>query len=152
MYCSGIPSYGVSYTTKSSTLATSTINGYSSKIYQEWTRVVPKGMAGDSNTASTDICGVTSAAYNGQWNLKALINEGLLNSAGTAGINGYTRYFDQCTQTPFLFNPSKRHMICYDDAQSVGAKAAWAKSRGLGGIMIFDTLGKHPIGRTEICV
>lgn len=77
VFGSGIPSYGISFTTSSSTLATISTRGYQSQIYQAWTKVVPKGMIGDGNAASTDICGNTSSGYNGQWNLKALVAEGV---------------------------------------------------------------------------
>ncbi|KAK4048556.1 hypothetical protein OIV83_004724 [Microbotryomycetes sp. JL201] len=137
----GIPSYGVSWTTKSSTLSTRTFGSYSSKAYQAWTGVTPKGQPGDSNAESTDVCGQRTSGYSGQWTYKTLISSGLLSSDGARGLNGYVRYWDECTQTPFLWNSSKRHMINYDDARSAGAKAAYAKSKGLGGVMMFDTQG-----------
>ncbi|KAM0786063.1 hypothetical protein ACM66B_006874 [Microbotryomycetes sp. NB124-2] len=137
----GIPSYGVSWTTTSSTLSTRTFGSYSSKVYQKWTGVVPKGQPGDSNAPYTDQCGNRSSGYNGQWTYKTLISSGLLSSDGAKGLQGYVRYWDDCAQTPFLWNSAKRHMINYDDARSTGAKAAFAKSKGLGGVFIFDTQG-----------
>ncbi|ORY86033.1 chitinase [Leucosporidium creatinivorum] len=138
----GIPSYGISFTTKSSTLATTNVAGYSSRIYQSWTGVTPKGAPGDSNAAGTDVCGNKgNGGYSGQWTYKQLISEGLLSSTGTRGLNGYVRYFDECTQVPFLWKSSTRHMIVYDDATSAAAKASFAKSKGLAGVMIFDTTG-----------
>lgn len=38
------------------------------------------------------------------------------------GKNDYKRYFDQCSQAPFLFNPSKKHYISYEDSRSVAVK------------------------------
>lgn len=99
---------------------------------------MPKGADGDSNGSSTDICGNTNSGYSGQWTYKALINQGvsgalvaittcvghrsdqntqLLSSDGAKGLNGYVRYWDSCTQTPFLWKSSTRHMINYDDGQ-----------------------------------
>ncbi|KAI5480716.1 glycoside hydrolase family 18 protein [Pseudohyphozyma bogoriensis] len=137
----GIPAYAISFTTKSATLSTTTVGGSATKLYQPWNGVVPKGDSADSNAPATDVCGVKSAAYSGQFKYSELISEGRLNAAGTAGANGWTRYFDTCTQTPFLFNPSKKNWISYEDSQSVAAKAAYAKSHGLAGTMIFDSTG-----------
>lgn len=47
----------------------------------------------------------------------------ILSNDGSTGLNGYTRYWDTCTSTPFLFNPSIKRLIIYDDAQSSAAKA-----------------------------
>ena len=38
-----------------------------------------------------------------------------LTSDGSAGANGWRRYFDTCTQTPYLYSASKRQMITYDE-------------------------------------
>lgn len=47
----------------------------------------------------------------------------LLDSTGRSGANGYIRYWDSCTAVPFLFNPSKKHYISYEDSKSAGMKA-----------------------------
>ncbi|TKA57783.1 hypothetical protein B0A53_00932 [Rhodotorula sp. CCFEE 5036] len=121
----GIPSYAVSFTTRESKLATVSIdNGrWQSKAYQAWTGVVPQGAAGDSNVGSsvTDPCGVTTT--------------------GRSGANGYVRYWDACTAVPFLFNPSKKHYISYEDSKSAGMKAEWAAKQGLAGVFLFDSTG-----------
>ncbi|GAA5880704.1 hypothetical protein JCM16303_004318 [Sporobolomyces ruberrimus] len=137
----GIPAYAVSFTTASSTLATSEIGSYKSQIYQEWTKQTPMGASGDSNAAYTDQCGVTGSGYSGQWQYNELISEGILSEDGSKGMKGYERIYDQCSETPFLFNSGTKEMIVYDDARSAGMKAAYARSEGLGGVMIFDTRG-----------
>ncbi|GAA5837754.1 hypothetical protein JCM5353_008272, partial [Sporobolomyces roseus] len=137
----GVPAYAVSFTTTSSTLATTEIGSFSSQIYQEWTKTTPMGATGDSNAAYTDQCGTTSSGYNGQWQFNQLISEGLLSEDESKGLGGYERIWDQCSQTPFLFNADTKHMIIYDDSKSAGIKAAYARSEGLGGVMIFDTRG-----------
>ncbi|GAA5854560.1 hypothetical protein JCM8547_004885 [Rhodosporidiobolus lusitaniae] len=139
----GIPSYAISFTTTHSSLIKQYIrNGkWTSVLYQEWNGVVPMGAEGDSNASVTDVCGTTTEAYNGQWQYSQLISEGILSSDGKTGLNGFKRRFDSCSQTPFLFNPDKKQLIAYDDAQSAGVKAAWAKKNGLAGVMIFDSTG-----------
>ncbi|GAA5854552.1 hypothetical protein JCM8547_004881 [Rhodosporidiobolus lusitaniae] len=139
----GIPSYAVSFTTKSSSLTKTSISDgkWTSFLYQDWTGVTPKGAEGDSNAESTDICGNKASGYSGQWQYSQLIEEGLLSSEGKTGLNGFKRRFDSCSQTPFLFNPDKKQLIAYEDGQSAGVKAAWAKANGLAGVMIFDSTG-----------
>ncbi|UJF33011.1 glycosyl hydrolase family 18 protein [Paenibacillus hexagrammi] len=57
---------------------------------------------------------------------------------------GYTRYFNSASQVPYLFNGTS--FISYDDPQSIGLKAGYVKSSGLGGAMIWtvsqDTLNR----------
>ncbi|GAA6029874.1 hypothetical protein JCM8097_001090 [Rhodosporidiobolus ruineniae] len=140
----GIPSYAVSFTTTSSTLSPVSIKGghWTSYLYQDWTKVTPQGAPGDSNAPGTDECGNSyTGSYSGQWQYNQLIENGLLTANGTAGASGYTRRYDACAQTPFLFNDQTRTLIAYDDAQSASAKAAWAKTNGLAGVMIFDSTG-----------
>jgi chitinase len=58
---------------------------------------------------------------------------------------GYVRHWDSAAQAPWLWNPATRRFITYDDPQSLAAKAAWAKSRHLGGIMYWEQ-GLDPSG------
>lgn len=49
---------------------------------------------------------------------------------------GYVRYFHQESMVPWLFNGST--FISYEDEQSIGLKAQYVKSKGLGGAMIWE--------------
>lgn len=75
----GIPSYAISFTTKSSRLSTSVIRGgkWHSQAYQAWTGVVPQGPPSDSNQRTTDECGNVSAGYSGQWRYCELVANGV---------------------------------------------------------------------------
>jgi len=137
----GIPAYATSFTTKSSTLATTTIDGYKTKIRQKISKTIPKGDSSDSKASGTDVCGVKSSGYSGQYLQKELISEGLLSSDELTGKGGYQRVWDTCTQTPFLFSKTKKHFITYEDSKSVAQKVSWARKKGLAGVMLFDTTG-----------
>jgi len=60
----------------------------------------------------------------------ASIASNFLNSSG------YVRYFHQQAKVPWLFNGST--FISYEDKQSIGLKAQYIKSQGLGGAAIWE--------------
>lgn len=49
---------------------------------------------------------------------------------------GYTRYFHEESMVPWLFNGTS--FISYDDPQSIGLKADYINTQGLGGAMIWE--------------
>ncbi|WP_336782462.1 glycosyl hydrolase family 18 protein [Paenibacillus illinoisensis] len=55
--------------------------------------------------------------------------------------NGYTRYWNDTAKVPFLYNASNKRFISYDDAESIGYKTAYIKSKGLGGAMFWELSG-----------
>lgn len=52
--------------------------------------------------------------------------------------NGYTRYWEDDAKVPWLFNPTARTMISYDDTQSIGEKVRFAIAESLGGVMFWE--------------
>jgi chitinase len=54
---------------------------------------------------------------------------------------GFVRHFDEAARVPWLYNPTSRVWITYDDAQSIGEKAAYVRVNQLGGIMIWELSG-----------
>ena len=50
--------------------------------------------------------------------------------------NGYTRYFHDQSQVPWLYNGSI--FISYEDPESIGIKTGYIKSNHLGGAMIWE--------------
>jgi chitinase len=57
------------------------------------------------------------------------------------GKNGYTRRWDSCSQTPFLFNQVKSTVVTYDDPVSIKIKAEFAASKKLRGTGMWDIGG-----------
>ena len=49
---------------------------------------------------------------------------------------GYIRYFHNESKVPWLFNGS--NFITYEDEESIALKAAYVKTKGLGGAMIWE--------------
>ena len=63
--------------------------------------------------------------------------------------NGYTRYWDEIAEAPYLYNPTDSIFFSYDDPVSVRLKTAYAQEKNLGGIMFWqlgnDTKGKNSL-------
>ena len=53
-------------------------------------------------------------------------------------IDKLSRFWDDIAKTPWLFDASKGLMISYDDPQSLGFKAEYARQQNLGGMMIWE--------------
>jgi chitinase len=54
---------------------------------------------------------------------------------------GFVKYYDPAVQNAWLYNPTKREFWTFDDAQTQAAKAAYVKSKQLGGMMIWELSG-----------
>jgi len=55
-----------------------------------------------------------------------------------AGGAGYTRHWNAQAQVPFLYSPTAKRFITYDDAESMRVKAAYTNQQGLGGMMFWE--------------
>jgi len=137
----GMASYSHAWTVKNPELSRFAVGNVSSLAYQEKTNELPEGGV-TSGGAGKDVCGVDSPAIS-SWLYRELISTGRLNSNGTgAGTVGpWTRAWDDCSQTPFLFNNATRELINYDDPESYSVKAAFVRQHGMAGINMFDLTG-----------
>ncbi|MDR2783383.1 MAG: glycoside hydrolase family 18 protein [Treponema sp.] len=52
------------------------------------------------------------------------------------GEEGYTRYWDEAAHAPFLYNGDT--FITYTDDQAIQEIGAYAKEKGLGGVMVWE--------------
>ncbi|KHO01344.1 chitinase [Metarhizium album ARSEF 1941] len=82
-------------------------------------------------------CSNATKAWTGIWAYKNIRTQGLLSSPTTAS-SPWVRTFDNKTMTPWLFNPENKTFISYEDPVSLAAKARFAKSKGLGGMMVWS--------------
>ncbi|WP_083609476.1 glycosyl hydrolase family 18 protein [Paenibacillus sp. P3E] len=55
--------------------------------------------------------------------------------------NGYTRYWNNTSKVPYLYNPSAQTFISYDDVESFSYKTSYIKTKGLAGAMFWETSG-----------
>ncbi|KAI9199857.1 glycoside hydrolase superfamily [Polychytrium aggregatum] len=91
---------------------------------------------GDSLDAAapwTDPCG--QSYYTGVWMYRNMRKDGVLSNPTTPAGSWKRQYFN-FAESPTLFNGTV--FISYDDTQSVAAKASWAKSQGLSGVMFWE--------------
>ncbi|BGO90605.1 hypothetical protein NBRC10512v2_002857 [Rhodotorula toruloides] len=74
-----------------------------------------------------------------------MINYGVLVKDTTTfewvGANGYTRAWDTCSSTPYLYDTSRNVVITYDDPHSLGLKGQLASQQGIGGMAMWDISG-----------
>ncbi|KAJ2525367.1 hypothetical protein GGI11_000118 [Coemansia sp. RSA 2049] len=76
------------------------------------------------------------STFSGVWQWKHLRDQGVLTETETAA-SPWVRTWDDTTMTPWLFNPSTKMFVSYDDPKSLTAKVDYAKSKGLAGSMVW---------------
>lgn len=60
--------------------------------------------------------------------------------------HGYTRYWDDKAQVPWLYDADSHTFVSYEDEQSVAAKCRYVLAHKLGGVMFWD-LENDPTGK-----
>ncbi|KAI0027943.1 glycoside hydrolase superfamily, partial [Vararia minispora EC-137] len=92
----------------------------------------------DPATAPRDVCGQPELP-SGVWEYKQLVSSGFVNADGSlAGASGVHRFFDNCSQTPILYNETSQEWISYDDPQSFAAKGKFVVQNGLAGFGMYE--------------
>ncbi|KAJ2026198.1 hypothetical protein GGI06_000267 [Coemansia sp. S85] len=102
--------------------------------YQKQTKEVPQGDKEDLEWK--DPC-TGKMGHSGVWQWKHLRNEKVLTDPATAGTS-WVRKWDDESKTPWLFNPTTKQFISYDDPQSIKVKMDYAASMGLAGAMVWS--------------
>ncbi|KAI8326751.1 glycoside hydrolase superfamily [Choanephora cucurbitarum] len=118
----GIPFYGRAQTLTVSSNPTTQYNP----------AVSPNPPLGDSLDGpwTNPYCSKDSSQASGVW-------LGLLSSPTTAA-SPWIRHFDDITQTPWLYNPTNKQFISYDDPISLGVKTKYALDKGLAGLFVWS--------------
>ena len=105
----------------------------------------PEGVG--SMSISTD----SDDSDDGQVQFNSLIKQGVLtrqaaslsnnNTVSFTASGGFTRFWDNCSSTPFLRNEEIKQVISYDDTESFGLKAEFVRNSGMLGVNMFDVHG-----------
>ncbi|KIK41695.1 glycoside hydrolase family 18 protein [Suillus luteus UH-Slu-Lm8-n1] len=132
----GVPSYGHGYSiSQSAAVQANTLAAYPSFNTNN-------PVTGDSwDAAGPDACGISQPA-SGDFNFWGLIAGGFLNEDGSVA-SGMTYRFDNCSQTPYVYNPNTQVMVAYDNAQSFTAKGNFIKQAGLAGFALWEMGGDY---------
>ncbi|KAL1940051.1 hypothetical protein VTO73DRAFT_9386 [Trametes versicolor] len=97
--------------------------------------------AKDGEELKAEAAGDLSSFFGQQIAFGQLVSLGALTktSSGTyVAANGYTEGWDDCSDTPFLFNTSRKTVVTYDDTYSLGDKALFAKQNGMAGAFTWS--------------
>jgi len=99
--------------------------------------------AGDSWDAApgTDQCGAATP-QGGIWDFWGLIQGGFLTTSGDPAP-GIVGGFDNCSQTPVVYNAQTQVFVAYDDAESFAAKGKFINDQGLGGFAMWQAGGDY---------
>ncbi|KAF5380285.1 hypothetical protein D9757_007977 [Collybiopsis confluens] len=79
--------------------------------------------------------------YGQQIPFSSIVASGALvkSSSGTySGGGGFTMGWDNCSDTPYLFNTSQSTVVTYDDTFSLGDKATFARQNGMAGCFTWS--------------
>ncbi|KDN38191.1 hypothetical protein RSAG8_09694, partial [Rhizoctonia solani AG-8 WAC10335] len=134
----GLPSYGYVQTSSTKTLIQRKRSPGKLGVREDEDEEVHT-----SETGSVRVKG-EGEGDSGQVQFKQLIKAGALklNSNGNyVGAGGFSRLWDVCSSTPYLASQNARQVVAYDDPQSLGMKAAFARGAGLLGVNMFDVHG-----------
>ncbi|KAI0031321.1 glycoside hydrolase family 18 protein [Vararia minispora EC-137] len=99
----------------------------------------PAGDKWDQTAGGVDACGNPNVV-GGVFDFWGLIDGGFLNAQG-AVAQGIDYGFDNCSQTPFVYNPTSQVMVSYDDATSFTAKGEFITQMGLAGFAMWEAGG-----------
>ncbi|KAG1868473.1 glycoside hydrolase family 18 protein [Suillus subluteus] len=132
----GVPSYGHGYSISQSAAVQNNVLA----SYPGFNTNNP--VTGDSwDAAGPDACGVSQPA-SGDFNFWGLIDAGFLNQDGSVA-SGMISSFNNCSQTPYVYNPNTQVMVAYDNAQSFTAKGNFITQSGLAGFALWEMGGDY---------
>ncbi|ESK89485.1 glycoside hydrolase family 18 protein [Moniliophthora roreri MCA 2997] len=100
-------------------------------------RTRPKQADSAPTTAAADLRGW----YGQQISFKALVEQGALVKDGDGNYRaggGFTMAWDDCSDTPFMYNVSQATVVTYDDTWSLGDKAQFARDHSMAGCFTWS--------------
>ncbi|KAG0708627.1 glycoside hydrolase family 18 protein [Suillus ampliporus] len=93
------------------------------------------------DAAGVDVCGVNQGA-GGTFRFWGLIDNGFLTEEGKPADGIYYRY-DDCSQTPYVYNKTSQVMISFDNVESYAAKGRYIEKTGLRGFSMWEAAGDY---------
>lgn len=71
-------------------------------------------------------------ATRGMYSYEQILEKGWIDA------NLFVRYWSDSAKVPYLYKKTTGTFVSYEDAESIGYKTSYVKSRGLGGAMIWE--------------
>jgi len=134
----GVPMYGRSYHVQKSVAFSSKSNTTLAPYPPYGQGNKPKGDRWNGD-GELDVCGVFQPP-GGSYAFWSLVESDFLNADGTPKRGILYRY-DECSNTPYIYNTTSEIMIAYDDARSFAAKGDFIKVNGLKGFAAWESAG-----------
>jgi len=131
----GVPAYGHGYYVSPSAALDS--SGDLAAYPPFDTTNLPSGVS-SAFVLMTNQSGNTSGS--GVFTFGDMISAGFLDETG-APAQGTNYRFDNCSQTPFIYNSDVQTMISYDDSQSFAAKGQFINDIALAGFAVWEVTG-----------
>ncbi|KAJ7504007.1 glycoside hydrolase family 18 protein [Mycena galericulata] len=95
----------------------------------------------DVGPLTPDQCG-DPGTVSGVFTFAQLVHSGFLEKNGFAAANiEYT--VNECTKTPYVYDPDTDVFISYDDATSFAAKGAFISGQNLAGFAVWEATGDY---------
>ncbi|KZV73512.1 glycoside hydrolase family 18 protein [Peniophora sp. CONT] len=138
----GIPTYGHSYAVSPENATSDNFATLNTHPNFDNTLHPLGSQDNGSNETFVDVCGVTNFA-SGAWDFAGLVDAGYLDATGAFNSEKTSAHwmFDECAQTPMLYDEDAQVWISYDDPQSFRAKGEFIKDMGLRGFASFEAYG-----------
>jgi len=138
----GVASYGHSYHVDNKDAFVHNASGNDNDVLASFPpfnrSLQPSGDAWD-DVPGVDVCG-RATGVGGNFDFWGLIVAGFLNRNGTVADGIFYRY-DECSQTPYVYNEVSEVMVSFDDARSFTAKGEFIKASKLRGCHIWEAGG-----------
>ncbi|KAF8160708.1 glycoside hydrolase superfamily [Crassisporium funariophilum] len=136
----GVPAYGHSFVISPNQLLTNASNPNAAlSAYPAFTVGVERRGDRWDGDGGLDTCGVMTGP-GGVYTYWGLIEEGFLNEDGSVQP-GIEYRFDDCSETPYLYNSTSEIYVSYDNPQSYAVKGGFIHSSGLKGFAIWEAGG-----------
>lgn len=135
----GVPAYGHGFRVN----ATSALgNGTELNMYPNFNSSDRFQGSSWDNDPAIDDCG-NAQPHTGTYTFWSLITEaGFLDESGTP-LDGIVTGYDDCSQTPAVWNSSNNIFVSYDNTESLAAKGQYILDTGLHGFAMWEAGGDY---------
>jgi len=133
----GVATYGYGY----SVAPSDAMHGTDLAVYPNFNATNPPAGDAWADQAGPDVCGVQTGAGS-TYDFWGLVVGGFLDTEGKPAKNIHYR-FDNCSQTAYVYDPSKHIEVSFDDVAAFTAKGKFIKESSLRGFSLWEAGGDY---------